>query len=151
MSYYYDFGRFHESVTVDGQTYTFEDFRQVSSAKDRAALKESAVGRCVAANVARRQDPNRQVVGNTYPAAVEDVFHVWERRVESPWDRLNRLLSHFDWYYEYSDDHRVWTAGKKRADEVTALVRELGPDAQALFNQKCPWLNDDGTRKGAVK
>ena len=34
------------------------------------------------------------------------------------------LLVGFDWYYEYSDDHRVWTRGKEESRKIQAIAQE---------------------------
>ena len=31
---------------------------------------------------------------------------------------LEKLLKTHDWYYEYSDDHRVWQRGRDQRDEI---------------------------------
>lgn len=31
---------------------------------------------------------------------------------------LERLLKTHDWYYEYSDDHRVWERGRNERDDI---------------------------------
>ena len=31
---------------------------------------------------------------------------------------LEKLLKTHDWYYEYSDDHRVWQRGRDERDEI---------------------------------
>lgn len=90
--------------------------------------------------------------GTTYPAAVHDVFFVWEQEVESTWEKYERLVTHFDWYYSYSDDHSVWTAGERRRREMGALRKQLeseglGEEAAVLYNKHCPWLNEDGSQK----
>lgn len=53
-------------------------------------------------------------------------------------------LAHHDWYFDYSDDHRVWKAGQRASEELTALkyrLEEAGYDAQvhALWKKYCPW------------
>lgn len=88
--------------------------------------------------------------GCTYPAAVFDVFHVWEEACETTYECFSRLVSNHDWYYGYSDDHRVWSAGERSAQEIKATLESLKEEgqeeaAQLLYNQKCPWLNDDGS------
>jgi len=98
------------------------------------------------------QDNMPPVDGCTYPAAVDDMFLVWEEVVETPFERFERLLSHHDWYYSYSDDHGVWSAGERRSREIRCQLDTLksgnfGEAAQLLYNQKCPWLNDDGSQK----
>ena len=85
--------------------------------------------------------------GCTYPAALHDVFYVWEQKVETPWEKFERMVTHFDWYYEYSDDHSVWSSGNYRHNQIRRLIEELGPEAQALYNKCCPWRNDDGSLK----
>lgn len=87
------------------------------------------------------------VDGCDYPAAVHDVFAVWEQKVETPWEKFERLVKAHDWYYNYSDDFRFWSAGNAQAQEIRKLMDELGPDAVKLYNQECPWLNEDGTQK----
>ncbi len=53
---------------------------------------------------------------------------------------LESLLKTHDWYYQYSDDHRVWTKGRERADEIQrqlSICCGLGLDAiaQELYNK----------------
>jgi hypothetical protein len=39
--------------------------------------------------------------------------------------RLAALESIHDWSYEFSDDHRVWTAGRDRAAQMAAIRRQI--------------------------
>lgn len=192
MRFSHNFGTFHPSVTVDGATFTFEDYKSLDC-DARKALRKAIVDRCVAANVrvgdaaraiqsairaeyqtkidalpkpgrkASRQEkadyrnkvqdlmdarqdemvavwnqPNFRVEGNTYPAAVDDIVTVWESRVETDKEKLARYLANFDWYYEYSDDFRVWSAGNARAMEIRTLVGKLGAEGQAMFDAARP-------------
>lgn len=202
MSYYHNFGAFHETIKVDGKVYSFEDFKGLPKAS-RLALREEAVQRCTDANrrvsaeraevaapvraefktkreefqarpkfqkrfagraaqirrglEALRWEERRAVEaackvvepvdGCNYPAAVHDVFYVWEQKVETEWERFERLVSNHDWYYAYSDDHSVWSAGNAHHSEIRALVAKLGDKAERLYNEKCPWLNEDGSLK----
>lgn len=34
----------------------------------------------------------------------------------------------FDWYYDYSDDHSVWTRARARKSELEAAQKILDPD-----------------------
>lgn len=90
------------------------------------------------------------VDGNDYPAAVGNVFSVWEEACETPWEHFERLVSHHDWYYAYSDAHNVWAAGEARDREMRGLLESFEGEEQAaaqlLYNQKCPWLNEDGSQ-----
>ena len=38
---------------------------------------------------------------------------------------LERLLQFHDWYYQYSDDHSVWTRGQRENDAINAEQRRL--------------------------
>lgn len=92
------------------------------------------------------------VDGTTYPAAVHDVFYVWEHKVETTWEKYERMVTHFDWYYSHSDDHSVWAAGESRRKQIAALREQLtgegmADEATALYNKCCPWLNEDGSQK----
>lgn len=37
-------------------------------------------------------------------------------------------LAAHDWYFEYSDDHAVWSAGRASLARIANLQRELDPD-----------------------
>jgi len=80
----------------------------------------------------------------TYPGRVYDMFQVWESRVESPLEKFDRLTADFDWWYEYSDDYRVWSAGDRRFQEIRALKEQLsgtsdGANAEELWQERCPY------------
>ena len=42
---------------------------------------------------------------------------------------LERLLQFHDWYYDYSDDHSVWSRGQRENDAINAeqyrLIHEV--------------------------
>jgi hypothetical protein len=38
---------------------------------------------------------------------------------------LDRLLAFHDWYYDYSDDHSVWTRGVRERDAINAEQKRL--------------------------
>lgn len=43
-----------------------------------------------------------------------------------------RLLKAHDWYYEFSDDHRVWKEGQRKSDylrKVADLKSDLGDNS----------------------
>ncbi len=51
-------------------------------------------------------------------------------------------LKAHDWYYDYSDDHSVWSAGRAQRDQLRQLRKSLDSDgkiwneiAQADFKQ----------------
>ena len=42
---------------------------------------------------------------------------------------LYNALERFDWYYAYSDDHRVWSAGQAKSKQLRSKLEEV----------KCPY------------
>lgn len=40
-------------------------------------------------------------------------------------EKLESLLKSHDWFYEYSDDHRVWTKGHNQYQKILSAIREL--------------------------
>lgn len=60
--------------------------------------------------------------------------------------KLKTLLKRHDWYFDYSDDGRVWREGKRQKDEIDALVKQCGDEGAALFKDACPWLSDKGPK-----
>jgi hypothetical protein len=51
-------------------------------------------------------------------------------------DYIDLLKSH-DWYYSYSDDHRVWKDGELKARQLQELQQAHDPDFQ-VWNQYAP-------------
>ena len=58
------------------------------------------------------------------------------RRVFNKNDYIKRLKLH-DWFYEYSDDHSVYTKGNEARTELIKLQEEIDADFQ-IWNQYCP-------------
>lgn len=46
-------------------------------------------------------------------------------------------LTFHDWYYQYSDCHRVWEAGQNAMDKLRQMQKELDPDF-SIWNQYAP-------------
>ena len=44
------------------------------------------------------------------------------------WDMLNR----HDWYYQFSDDHSMWSDGNKNADQIR-LLSDISPGHKKLY------------------
>ena len=42
-------------------------------------------------------------------------------------------LVRFDWWYDYSDDHSVWTRGSEREKELERLAESLGESGKEMF------------------
>lgn len=43
------------------------------------------------------------------------------------------MLARHDWYYEMSDDHRVWKAGSARAGELRTIAKAGGEEYEKLL------------------
>jgi len=52
-------------------------------------------------------------------------------------DEYIERLKHHDWFYDYSDDHSVWTRGRKDRGAIDSAQKRYDPD-HALWNQYCP-------------
>jgi len=59
------------------------------------------------------------------------------KSVEELREELIGALSGHDWYYQYSDDHKVWVAGNENHARIRALVPQV-PDGEALYDQYLP-------------
>lgn len=69
--------------------------------------------------------------------ALEDAAAITAQHAERVRDYETKL-ARMDWHYEYSDDHSVWTAGRRALGEVSALQAQLDPD-RTIWNRYCPW------------
>lgn len=41
-------------------------------------------------------------------------------------------LIHHDWYYEYSDDHRVWKQGRDEVEEIAKIMQKANLSEEEL-------------------
>ena len=44
-------------------------------------------------------------------------------------------LVRFDWWYDYSDDHGVWTRGNEREKELGRLAESLGESGKEMYSK----------------
>lgn len=44
------------------------------------------------------------------------------------------MLSRHDWFYYFSDDHRVWLAGEKSSKEIISVAQNNGDDFKRAYN-----------------
>lgn len=52
-------------------------------------------------------------------------------------EQYRQMLRNHDWTYEYSDDHRVWTAGRRAREALVAKQRAYDPDG-VIWNEIAP-------------
>ena len=57
---------------------------------------------------------------------------------ESLSQELENLLKNHDWYHAWSDDNRVYKAGREVQDQINSLVNQLGPEGKILYNRYAP-------------
>lgn len=49
-------------------------------------------------------------------------------------EQLSKLLKEHDWYYNQSDDSRIWEEGQKKHDEIIKLREEINLSHNGLGN-----------------
>jgi hypothetical protein len=49
--------------------------------------------------------------------------------------RLESLLKNHDWYYAWSDDHRVYKKGAETEKQIKELVNQLGKEGEDLYDE----------------
>jgi hypothetical protein len=52
-------------------------------------------------------------------------------------DQYIAQLKAHDWFYEYSDDHRVWQAGRDVIEQLRQAQRTLDPQG-IIWNEHAP-------------
>jgi len=57
---------------------------------------------------------------------------------ESLFQELENLLKNHDWYYAWSDDNRVYRAGRDMQDQINSLINQLGSEGKILYNKYAP-------------
>ena len=52
-------------------------------------------------------------------------------------ERYIELLKTHDWYYQYSDDHRVWTKYQGHYNSIRYMQKSVDPDYR-IWNEIAP-------------
>jgi transposase-like protein len=63
--------------------------------------------------------------------------HEWSHEHETTLDDYTKALQSHDWYYMYSDDHRVYKKGRESADLIQSMQPIHDPDF-AVWNEHAP-------------
>jgi len=58
-------------------------------------------------------------------APMSEMRTVLKERYMSDHERLMYELEHHDWYYDFSDDHRVWQGGQAHMRLIKALMQKI--------------------------
>tara|TARA_X000000950_G_scaffold283858_2_gene385667 strand:+ start:1888 stop:2121 length:234 start_codon:yes stop_codon:yes gene_type:complete len=56
----------------------------------------------------------------------------------TPQEYFEELTKH-DWYYDYSDDHRVWTKGRENLKRIQAIAQEI-PLFSQMYQDYSNWI-----------
>lgn len=69
----------------------------------------------------------------------DEKFLIWNFP-ETNFERLEIALKEHDWWFDYSDDHRVWTNGMHQRSEIQHLMELVGnPEAKELYDKYSPY------------
>lgn len=49
--------------------------------------------------------------------------------------KLERLLQFHDWFYDYSDDHSVWSRGQRENDAINAEQHRLIHEVKVPYEE----------------
>lgn len=56
---------------------------------------------------------------------------------ETELEKYIHALKYHDWFFEWSDDHRVWKAGMNSLDRLREQRKKLDPDWK-IWNEHAP-------------
>jgi len=51
------------------------------------------------------------------------------------------ILANHDWFYNYSDDHRVWQAGRASSERIRAIAKESEQHSK-LYQDYCDKMSN---------
>lgn len=52
-------------------------------------------------------------------------------------DEYIKTLKSHDWYFHYTEDHRVWKSGQASWDRLRTMQKNIDPSGE-VWNQHCP-------------
>jgi len=55
------------------------------------------------------------------------------------------MLANHDWYFEYSDDHKVWSRGRASRDRIFQVSKET-PEHSKLYEEYFNYAFREGTQ-----
>jgi hypothetical protein len=78
---------------------------------------------------------------NTFRAGFLTIEERQARQFPDKVALLKHLIDTHDWYYAFSDDHRVWSAGEAASKRISQLLEELketNPEVKQYYEEKKP-------------
>jgi hypothetical protein len=63
----------------------------------------------------------------------------------TPIEEFKQLLKSHDWFFEYSDDMRVWRNGHNEKLQIQRIT-QLNPDLKALYDEYANWQFNKGKK-----
>jgi hypothetical protein len=78
---------------------------------------------------------------STFRAGFLGIEERQERRFPDKVTLLKHLIDTHDWYYHFSDDHRVWSSGEAAGRRIKLLLEELKdshPEVKKYYEEKAP-------------
>lgn len=74
-----------------------------------------------------------------------------QESIESAFASLEQHMKVHDWYYDYSDDHRVWTRGHNERSQINRLSMDLREKdkarVEALYDTYSPFRKEQKARE----
>lgn len=67
-------------------------------------------------------------------AALRKAYIELRREIQPTLEEYGAQLRNHDWFYAYTDDHRVWRAGEREQSRLIALAKEYGAEFQRCYN-----------------
>ena len=67
-------------------------------------------------------------------------------------EQLEQAMLNHDWYFQFSDDHRVWSNGIASSDNIRSAMESLriaglSEQVDALWELHCPWSNTNNAKQ----
>lgn len=120
---YEDLQLFYHHHPYDGDWYKLIDAHSVAKVMDKIETGE------LPPRIIREPDSTRKEY-------IDLGIMVKEQELS---DRLHHKMKHADWYYEYSDDHRVWQRGSIEITGIKEDLKELSQSPEGMSTASKLW------------
>lgn len=87
-----------------------------------------------------KEDPKLDAMTWETQRELQAKVRACEFALQDPLEQLDKLMRQHDWYYNMSDDHRVWVAGRAQWERIESYKELVGEQAwQSKWQEHCPW------------